>query len=184
LNDPDTDAQLMQRIARGEPGAVRQMTVKAMPRLHAFALRILRDGWEAEDVAQEVVIRAVRQAPRWTAAGARLDTWLHAVALNLCRDRLRKRREVPAAQLPDQADQAPGPEAGLLATERSERVAAAIGGLPERQRDAILLVHYQELTGAQAAEVLGISIEALESLLSRGRRRLKDHFLKQERENG
>jgi RNA polymerase sigma-70 factor, ECF subfamily len=184
LNDVDPDEVLMRRIARGDPGAVRQMTVIAVPRLHAFAARILRDRSEAEDVVQETVVRAVRQAPRWIAGNGRIDTWLHTVALNLCRDRLRRlRKELPTAKVPDQADTAPGPETVLLETERSQRVADAVHGLPERQREAILLVHYQELSGAEAAGILGISIEALESLLARGRRSLKEQFSKQEKDN-
>lgn len=176
MNDADPDAVLMQRIARGEPGAVRHMTTRAIPRLHALAARILRDRTEAEDVAQEAVIRAVRQAPRWVAGGGRIDTWLHAVALNLCRDRLRRRRDVPTADFIDRADPAPDPEEELMETERSRQVATAIHALPERQRDAIMLVHYQDLSGAEAAQILGIGIEALESLLSRGRRSLREHF--------
>ena len=72
----------------------------------------------------------------------------------------------------------------MIEAERSRDVAAAIKALPERQREAIILVHYQELSGVAAADALGISVEALESLLARGRRSLKQRFLDEERGDG
>jgi RNA polymerase sigma-70 factor (ECF subfamily) len=180
LNGSDQDDRLMKRIAQGQPGAIREMTIVAGSRLHAFAARVLGSSGDAEDVTQEAVIRAVRHAPRWQPGGAKLNTWLHTVVLNLCRDRLRKRRELSGVEIPDRADSAPNPEQALLEAERARLVASAIGALPERQREAIMLVHYQDLDAAEAAQVLDISIEALESLLARGRKRLKQELLAKE----
>lgn len=174
----------MKRIARGEPEAVRQMVSSSMPRIWALAVRVLGDATAAEDVAQETVIRAVRKAPDWTGGTARLDTWLHTVALNLCRDRLKRRREIVTEKIPESADPSISAEAAMIEAERSRDVAAAIKALPERQREAIILVHYQELSGVAAAAALGISVEALESLLARGRRSLKQRFLDEERGDG
>jgi RNA polymerase sigma-70 factor (ECF subfamily) len=99
---------------------------------------------------------------------------MHRVALNLCYDRLRRRREKsdPDAGL-YVADSAPLASEAWLAQQRSAKVHAALAQLPERQRAAIALVHFQELTNIAAAETLEISVEALESLLARGRRALK-----------
>jgi RNA polymerase sigma factor (sigma-70 family) len=77
------------------------------------------------------------------------------------------------AEPPEQADPAPGAEAGLMAAATADRVRAAIDALPERQRTALILCHYQELSNIDAAELLGVSVEAVESLLSRGRRTLR-----------
>lgn len=170
--DADADAALLARVARGEEAAARLLVSAKLPRLLGLAVRMLRDRAEAEDVAQEAFVRAWRQAPRWEPR-ARLDTWLHTVVLNLCRDRLRRRREVTGEAPPERADPAPDPEATLAETERGALVAQAIAALPERQREAILLVHYQELPGAEAAAALGVGVEALESLLARGRRTLR-----------
>lgn len=134
---------------------------------------MLGDPVEAEDVAQEALLRAWRQAPRWTPGKARFDTWLHRVALNLCYDRLRKRREVPAEIPLDRPDPGPAPDRGLLAAELGARVDRALQALPERQREAIVLCHYQELTNIEAAGLMKVSVEAMESLLSRGRRTLR-----------
>lgn len=163
---------LLARVASGDDAAVRLFVAAKLPRVSALAWRMLRDRAEAEDVAQEAFVRVWRQAGRWEPR-ARVDTWLHAVVLNLCRDRLRRRREVTAEVLPESADPAPTAEASLVEAERGKLVATAIADLPERQREAILLVHYQDCSGAEAAAALGVSVEALESLLARGRRALR-----------
>ena len=139
----------------------------------ALAQRMLGDASEAEDVAQEAMLRAWKQAPRWRPGKAKFDTWLHRVGLNLCYDRLRRRRETPTETPPDRPDDGPAPDAGLLSAELGVRVDAALKRLPERQREAIVLCHYQELSNIEAADLMSVSIEALESLLSRGRRALR-----------
>ena len=171
LSDPDDE--LLVRVAGGDATAVRTLVDRKLPRVLALASRMLGDPREAEDVAQEAFLRAWKQAPRWTPGAARFDTWLHRVALNLCYDRLRRRREIVTAEPPERADEGPGPDRGLQARDTGRRVNAALQGLPERQREAIVLCHYQELGNIEAASLMGVSVEALESLLGRGRRALR-----------
>ncbi|MEY4248412.1 MAG: hypothetical protein RJA87_45 [Pseudomonadota bacterium] len=170
---PDPDADLVLRVGRGDPAAVQALMARKLPRMLALARRMLGDASEAEDVAQEVMVRAWRQAPTWQPGTARFDSWMHRVALNLCYDRLRRQSERPIAEPPDQIDPGPAPDAGLMGMEIKDRVEAAIAKLPERQREAIVLCHYQELGNIEAAALMEISVEALESLLSRGRRALR-----------
>ena len=169
--DPDED--LVRRVGQGDPAASQALVTRKLPRVLALAQRMLGDAAEAEDVAQETLLKAWRQAPRWTPGRARFDTWLHRVALNLCYDRLRRRREIPTDAPPERPDDGPAPDRGLLAAETGARVDAALAGLPQRQREAIVLCHYQELSNIEAAALMDISVEALESLLSRGRRALR-----------
>ncbi|MCC7267935.1 MAG: RNA polymerase sigma factor [Caulobacteraceae bacterium] len=170
----DLDDVLLARLARGEPGAAAALVAAKLPRVLALAARTLGDAAEAEDVAQEAFERVWRHARRWRPGGARFDTWLHRVTLNLCYDRLRRRRETPVAQPPERADPSAGPERGLAAADTGQAVAAALAVLPPRQRDAIVLCHYQELSNIEAAAVLEVTVEALESLLARARRRLRE----------
>ena len=169
--DPDED--LIRRVARGEPAAVQALVARKLPRLLALSRRMLGDPAEAEDVAQEAFLRAWKQAPKWIPGAARFDTWLHRVTLNLCYDRLRRNRETPMAEPPDRPDPGPAPDRGLEASELGAQVDRALQALPDRQREAIVLCHYQELSNIEAAELMGVSVEALESLLSRGRRTLR-----------
>jgi RNA polymerase sigma-70 factor (ECF subfamily) len=169
----DPDEALLAGVARGDASAVRALVARKLPRMLALARRMLTDPAEAEDVAQEVFLRTWRQAPRWRSGEARLDTWMHRVALNLCYDRLRRRREIPTAEPPETPDLGPAPDRGLHAAETSAQVERALAALPHRQREAIVLCHYQELGNIEAAGLMGVSVEALESLLGRGRRALR-----------
>lgn len=173
LSDPDGDDALLARIARGETAAIRQMVRAKLPRVLGLATRLVRDRAEAEDIAQEAFVRVWKHAGQWQPGRARFDTWLHTVTLNLCRDRLRKRVDAPAAALPDCADPAPTAERRLIDTDRDHAVAAAIHALPERQREAIVLAHYQGLSNPEVAAALATSVEAVESLLARARRTLR-----------
>ncbi|ODT85274.1 RNA polymerase sigma factor [Phenylobacterium sp. SCN 70-31] len=169
----ESDEELLSQVARGDAAAARALVGRKLPRLLSLARRMLGDAAEAEDVAQEAFVRVWRQAPRWRPGAARFDTWLHRVALNLCYDRLRRRRELAVAEPPERVDEGPGPGRGLEAQDVGRRVDAALQALPDRQREALVLCHYQELGNLEAAAVMGVSVEALESLLSRGRRALR-----------
>ncbi len=152
---------------------MRALIAAKLPRVLALARRMLADPAEAQDVAQETFIRAWKAAPTWRPGRARFDTWMHKVAMNLCYDRLRRRRRMKREAPPDQPDEGPGPDRDLHARDVGRRVEAALAALPLRQREAIVLAHYQELPASEAAAIMGVSIEALESLLSRGRRALR-----------
>jgi RNA polymerase sigma factor (sigma-70 family) len=171
--EADPDDELVRRAGQGDAAAVQALVARKLRRVLALAERMLGDAAEAEDVAQETFIRVWRNAARWRPGAARFDTWLHRVTLNLCYDRLRRRRERPVAEPPETPDPGPAPDRGLLAADVGLRVRGALQALPPRQREAIVLCHYQELGNIEAAGVMGVSVEALESLLSRGRRALK-----------
>jgi RNA polymerase sigma factor (sigma-70 family) len=173
LGQADPDDELLARVAKGDPAAVRALVARKLPRILSLAHRMLGDQAEAQDVAQDAMMRAWKQAPRWTPGQAKFDTWLHRVALNLCYDRLRRRREIATDAPPERPDEGPAPDRGLLAADVGRRVAQAMAGLPDRQREALVLCHYQELGNIEAASLMEISVEALESLLGRGRRALR-----------
>lgn len=173
MSERDPDAELLAGVGRQEPAAVRTLVARKLPGLLALATRMLGDRMEAEDVAQEAFMRIWKQAPRWREGEARFDTWLHRVALNLCYDRLRAHREEPADELPDTDDPAAAPDMQLEAQSRDARVRDALAALPARQREALVLSYYQELSNIEAAALMGITVEALESLLARARRSLR-----------
>lgn len=169
--DPDTD--LVARAGHGDRAAAQALMARHLPGMLALARRMLAGQSEAEDCVQEAFLKVWTHAGRWKPGKAKFETWLYRVTLNQCYDRLRKRPTEPleaAADIPDGGD---SPDRGLETAALEAEVSAALADLPERQRAAILLCHYQERGNIEAAEILGISVEALESLLARGRRTLR-----------
>jgi RNA polymerase sigma factor (sigma-70 family) len=173
LTGSDPDEDLVRRIALGERAAIEVMVRRKLPRLLALAQRMLGEASEAEDVAQEALLAIWRHAGRWRPGGGQFDTWLHRVGMNLCHDRLRRRREQPVETVPDSTDPGPLPDAALHVAHGSARVERALQAIAPRQREAIVLTYYQELANVQAAAAMDISVEALESLLARARQRLR-----------
>lgn len=174
LDSEDPDGHLVLRAGRGDQAAVRELVDRHLNPLMAVARHMLGTAEDAEEVVQEVFLRVWTHAARWQPGRAKFSTWLHRVALNLCYDRLRRRREIAMAEPPDRADETPGPEARAIGADLAVVVDAALQALPERQRAALVLSHYQGLSQVEAAAALEVSVEALESLLSRGRRSLRD----------
>ncbi len=172
--DGDDDDALIVRFAAGDQSAARILTERHLGRVLALATRMLRDTAEAEDVAQEALMRAWRNASKWEPGRAKFSTWLHKVALNLCYDRLRKRKSSSLDEVAEPVDDRASAQDGMEADERLSVLKGAIADLPERQRAAIQLRHFEERGNDETAEILGVSVEAVESLLSRGRRALRD----------
>ena len=171
--DEAHEQSLMRRVADQDVAAYRELVDANLPRIARFAERFLGNAAEAEDVAQETFLKLWTAASTFTPQAAKPSTWLFRIAQNLCIDRWRKRRT--EAALPE----APGADrpSGLFARKRtSEAVQQALAELPERQRVAVTLVHYEGLAAQEAAEVLEISVEALESLLARARRSLRERL--------
>lgn len=170
----DPDQALLDLIRDGDEQAYRFLLDRHLDRIHGLAQRMLGNAADAEEVAQDTFLRAWQQIPQWQAGNAKFSTWLHRVALNLCHDALRRRRDDRPIEDFDPVSGEPGPEHLARHHDRSLQVRAALAQLPERQRDAIMLSHYQELSQREAAQVLEVSERALESLLARGRRALRD----------
>lgn len=169
----------MRRIASGDKDAGRELMERSLGLVLAIGRRMLRDPVEAEDVAQDTFIRAWKAAPDWQPDRAKLESWMCRIAANLCLDRLRKKREAAMETPPEMQDGAAAADNGMIANEAGMRVMAAIAALPERQRLALELCHFQDFSNIEAAEKLEISVDALESLLARGRRKLKTLLMPQ-----
>ncbi|WP_380057673.1 RNA polymerase sigma factor [Falsihalocynthiibacter sp. SS001] len=166
------DDALLVLFANGDRAAAQVLTVRLMPRALGFAARLLGDWAEAEDVAQEAMLRLWKVAPEWRQGEAQVSTWLYRVVRNLCTDRLRKRRGVGLDEIAEPLDDAPSASDVLQNKGRAEALREALDQLPERQREAVILRHIDGLPNPQIAEILEITVEAVESLTARGKRAL------------
>ena len=137
-----------------------------------LARRILGNAADAEDVAQEAMLRVWVHAPRWQPLAA-FRTWLTRVTVNLCLDRKRRAPWVELEAAGDIVDPALNATEQAELGERDRLVAAAIADLPQRQRAAIVLTYSEGMSNAQVADVLGTSVSAVETLLVRGKQNLR-----------
>lgn len=164
----------MLRVADGDRAAFTTLLEQHQRPLSAYARRMLGDFSLADDVVQETFLRLWSQAGRFDAKASRLTTWLHRICHNLCID---SHRKLGRERVLDETHEQPAEQTPELSRQQSEtgrRVQAAVSSLPERQRSALLLCHYQGLSNRDAAGIMDVSVEALESLLSRARRRLRE----------
>jgi len=160
----------MTLAGRGDQAACQILVERHLGRIVGFVRRSIDGGVaEAEDLAQEVFLRVWAAAPRWKPE-ARFTTWLYKVAVNLCIDFNAKRREIPGGAPENIADLRDEPFTALQDRELADHVRGAVAALPAAQRTAILLCHYQGLRNGDAACAMGLTLEALESLLARARR--------------
>jgi RNA polymerase sigma-70 factor (ECF subfamily) len=173
----DPDGAVIALAARGDQRAFAQLVDRHLARVHALAYRALGSRADADEVGQEAWLRAWKQLPSWQPGAARFSTWLQRITLNLVNDRLRQRREQVPIDDAGLASNEPRPEQRFSAAQRADQVRAALAALPERQRDALLLCHFEGLGNIEAAATLQVSVEALESLLSRARRTLRQTLL-------
>lgn len=169
IDAADSDDAVMARIAGRDALAFSRVVEAQVAKLHGVAYRMLADRAEAEDVAQEALLRLWAAADRWRPGQAGIAAWLTRVAVNLCLDRLRRRRFSSDAEVSDRPDDAPGADESMDEARMRAAALAALGDLTERHRAAIVLTYYEELPNAAAAEVLEMKLKAFESLLLRAR---------------
>jgi RNA polymerase sigma-70 factor, ECF subfamily len=168
----ESDEALMARVARGDERAFQLLARRHLPAMLGLARRILRNAAEAEDVAQDALMRVWTYAPRWRPL-AQFRTWLTRVVVNLCFDRKRRASWVELEAAGEVVDPAPGATDRAEADERERKVAAAIEKLPVRQRNAIMLTYGEGMSNAEVAEILDTSVSAVETLLMRGKQNLR-----------
>ncbi len=170
------DETLMVLYANGDRTAAQALTRRITPRILGYAARLLGgDRAEAEDVAQETMLRLWRVAPDWRQGETKVATWAYRVATNLCLDRQRSRRrrgQVALDAVADPADDSPGAVTRLQDAERLAALQTALAELPDRQRQAVVLRHIEGLANPEIAAVMEIGVEAVESLTARGKRSL------------
>lgn len=171
-----SDDGLMARVAARDADAFRALAERHGPVPYRVAYRMTGDAAEAEDLAQEALLRLWDRAPQWRAGDSGVAAWLTRVAMNLSLDRLRRRRFASGEPVPERADEAPLADTALEQAQTAAAVRSCIAALPERQRAAIVLTYYEDVPNKIAAEMLDMNLKAFESLLFRARAALRDAF--------
>jgi RNA polymerase sigma-70 factor (ECF subfamily) len=182
VSGDDEDAALARRAAQGDERAFSQLMRRHKGSLHAFARRHVGDPEAAAEVVQESFVAAWKALGRYDPTRP-FGAWMRTIVLNKCRDRGRRllvrrlilgERSIDAPGALDHADPAPGPEASTLRTEQVARLEAAIARLPDRLKEPLILTYLEGCSQQDAADLLKISVKAVETRAYRARRRLAD----------
>lgn len=172
-----TDEELVARSVQGDPESFNQLVLRWERSIYALAYRTLGRDEDARDVCQETFLRAYRGLHAFKGQ-AKFSSWLYRIALNLCRDAMRRERRAPLVAVPDgidptelaaqQPSPAPSVEDLVAQAELGRHVAAAMRRLPEDQRTAILLKEYHGLTFQEIAEVMGCPLSTAKTRVYQG----------------
>jgi RNA polymerase sigma-70 factor (ECF subfamily) len=168
------EAGLMARLARRDHQALEILARRHFAYAFRVAARLLDDPAEAEDITQDVFLKLWARPRLWQPGKARFTTWLYRVVSNAAIDRLRRRRHEPLERAMEMPDQSAGPETKTAQSQTRSRVISALDELPPRQKLALVLTYYQGCSNAESARIMELSVDALESLLARGRRKLRE----------
>lgn len=168
---PASDAELLAAVSAGDVKAFGDL----MQRHHGPVYRVawrMTGGREADDIAQETFIKLWKN-PQQVKEGSALRSWLMRVASNAAIDRARKRKPEAMDEVAEITDGRANVEETLQQSAAASVVDQAIAALPERQRLALTLVYFEGQSNIEAAAAMDATVEAVESLLSRARRALK-----------
>jgi RNA polymerase sigma-70 factor (ECF subfamily) len=169
----DQEGALLLAFGQGDGAAAAALIDLVSPRVLAQATRMIGNRAEAEEIAQEAMLKMWRASKSGEIYKAKVSTWLYSVTANLCIDRLRHRRAtLPIQDLPEPVDPTPAVAQVMLEQARKSALCAALANLPERQALAVSLRFIEGLQNPEIADIMGVSIEAVESLTARGKRAL------------
>ena len=174
------DEGLMLRVCNGDHRAFSVLVERYSDMAYAAAYRMCSDRVEAEDIVQEAFMKLWQKPQSYDPAkGAKLSTWFYRVVSNLAIDKMRKKKPQKNPDVLErmQADTTPADDA-LQMSQEQVAIENAIQALPERQRLALNLCFYEGLSNKEAADIIGVGVKALESLLMRAKAKLKSELIK------
>ena len=172
-----TDEELVARSIEGDLDAFNQLVIRWERPIYALAYRVIGREEDARDICQETFLRAFR-AIKGFKGQAKFSSWVYRIALNLCRDWMRRERRAPLVQVPDgvdpmeMANELPATTESLDDTvarrEMTSAVARAMAALSEEQKTAIILKEYHGLTFQEIADLLGCPLSTVKTRLYQG----------------
>ena len=173
-----TDEELMRAVCNGDQSAYQTIVRQHLKSISHYAYRMLGNKKDTEDISQETFLRLWVNAAKWQPEKAKLSTWLHTIARNLCVDYLRKHARTLTQENLESETEAKMQQLVDLderdtAHDQSTQLEQAILALPENQRSALMLCHFSGFSNKEAAAIMNVSVKALESAIARAKRTLR-----------
>jgi RNA polymerase sigma-70 factor (ECF subfamily) len=180
VTEARSDETLMAAIAAGDRLAFARLVERHLARTVGLGTRLMGARADGEEIAQEAFARVWSHAARWRPIGgggnAKFTTWLYRIVVNLAIDRKRRPSMAPMDDVEEPADEADDGFALIHRRQVSDAVSRAMARLPERQRVALSLCFFEGMSNIEAGKVMSLSVGAIESLLVRARRALRDEL--------
>ena len=181
-----TDEELVEEFQRGHPHAFDILVERWDRKIQGAIYRIMGPDEDVRDLCQETLLKAYRALGTFKKE-ARFSSWLYQIALNVCRDRMRRRKSRPSVSLDELMEvgevgppgRGPNPLELIEARDLSRAVATAIESLPPEQREVIVLKEYQGLTFLEIAQALDVPISTVKTRLYRGLGQLRQRLERQ-----
>ena len=173
-----TDEELMLAVVNGDRSAYQTIVRQHLKSISHYAYRLLGNKKDTEDISQETFLKLWVNAAKWQPEKAKLSTWLHTIAHNLCVDYLRKQartqtRENLDNEIETELQQRQELDERDAALDQNAQLELAISALPENQRSALMLCHFSGFSNKEAAAIMNVSVKALESVIARAKRTLR-----------
>ena len=174
--DQQSDFDLVRQIQAGEDAAFDELMRRYKRPVVNFAYRMLGSADDADDVAQDVFVRAYHRIGDYKPGTGKFSTWLFALARNACIDKIRYRKRHPTEPLDGAAEMPARATDEIGAREIGEQIAAALDRLPEDQRTAIVLAEYHDQSYAEIAGIMKCSEKSVEARLYRAKQTLRQRL--------
>jgi RNA polymerase sigma-70 factor (ECF subfamily) len=173
-----SDEELMKLVLHKNHAAYAELVTRHSSQFYALAYRTLFDKVAAEDAVQEAFLKLWRQPELWNGDmnKVKFTTWFYRVVLNLCLDINKKKKPLPLVEGFDVPDEKSDLESQLYLSEQKSHIDKAIALLPEQHRTALNLCFYEKCSNQQAADIMGVSLKALQSMLMRSKAALKQQI--------
>jgi RNA polymerase sigma-70 factor, ECF subfamily len=169
-----SDDALLDRMRDDDTEAYRLLVERHIDRAYALALRIMKRPADAEDVTQEAFIKTWQKRHAWQSGRAKFSTWLYRVIVNRCIDLQRAPRNHCLEDVPEPPDDKDDAPATIQKRQLYGQLDEALAQLPQQQRAALALSYFEDQSNGEIAEVMGLTVSAVESLLKRGRQKLRE----------
>lgn len=176
------DEALLARMQQDDSAAYRVLVERHVDRAYAIALRVLGNQADAEDVAQECLVKVWSHRQNWQEGKAKFSTWLYRVVVNRCIDLRRRPTNDCIDDVPEPMDDEADSVTSIHRGQVYGKLSDAMGRLPEQQRLALTLSYFDDLGNSEIAEIMQTTVSAVESLLKRGRQALRDKLRRSERD--
>ena len=171
------DHELLALVQEGSHPAFAELVKRHTERFYRLAFRYLQNREAAEDVVQDAFLKLWEEPARWQAdKNTKFTTWFYRVVVNQCLDWQKRKRPVELTDDMPLIDGRATADQALLRNEEQRILEKAIAALPERQRTALNLCFDEGLTNQEAAEVMGVNLKALQSLIMRAKTTLKERM--------